>query len=129
VESEYLKMHKEGRIWYGVNGNAMPRRKTYLREAEGLTPWTWWENKEVGHNQEAKHESKTLFGNNIPFSTPKPERLLQRIVNIATNEGDIILDFFAGSAVTAAVAHKNKRQYISIEQLTYNPGSGLKLKN
>lgn len=118
IESEYKRMHNEGRMWYGINGDAMPRKKTYLQESEGITPWTWWENKDVGHNQEAKHESKALFGSS-PFSTPKPERLLLRIMQIASNEGELVLDFFAGSATTSAVAHKIKRRFIAIEQLSY----------
>ena len=119
IEEEYLKLKKDGRMWFGVNGDAMPRRKTYLNESQGITPWTWWSNKEVGHNQESKHESVALFGNEEPFSTPKPERLLQRIIHIGSNEGDIILDFFAGSATSVAVAHKMKRQFIAVEQMDY----------
>jgi adenine-specific DNA-methyltransferase len=119
IEIEYKRLKDEGRMWYGIKGDAMPRRKTYLHESEGMTPWTWWDNKDVGHNQEAKHESKALFGKN-PFSTPKPERLLYRIVNIATNKGDIVLDFFGGSGTTAAVCHKLERKYISGEQITYD---------
>ena len=120
IESEYFKLKEQGRIWFGVNGDAMPRRKTYLNESKGITSWTWWENKDVGHNQEAKHESVALFGDTQPFSTPKPERLLKRIIELCTNEGDIVLDYFAGSGTTAAVAMKMKRQFISIEQLLYS---------
>jgi len=119
IEKEYLRLKKEGRMWFGVNGDAMPRRKTYLNESQGITPWTWWSNKEVGHNQESKQESIALFGDMEPFSTPKPERLLQRIIHIGSNEGDIVLDFFAGSATTTAVAHKMNRQWITIEQMDY----------
>ncbi|MDP8203553.1 MAG: site-specific DNA-methyltransferase [Candidatus Tenebribacter mawsonii] len=119
IESEFFKLDKEDRIWYGINGNAMPRRKTYLSESKGITSWSWWANKEVGHNQEAKQESINLFGINSPFSTPKPEKLLQRIIHIGSNKGDIVLDFFAGSSTTAAVAHKMNRQFITIEQMDY----------
>jgi adenine-specific DNA-methyltransferase len=129
IESEYKKLHDEGRMWYGKKGDAMPRKKTYLSESEGITPWTWWDNNEVGHNQEAKQESKALFGNDNPFSTPKPERLLHRIISIASNENDLILDFFGGSGTTAAVAHKTKRRFITIEQLNYSVDySTLRLK-
>lgn len=120
VKNEYEKMDKEGRMWYGVNGDAMPRKKTYLSESEGITPWTWWDNSEVGHNQEAKHESKEIFGSKQPFSTPKPERLLERIIKIASDKGDLVLDFFAGSGTTSAVALKLKRRFISIEQMEYD---------
>jgi adenine-specific DNA-methyltransferase len=106
-------------MWFGVNGDAMPRRKTFLSESSGITAWTWWENKDVGHNQEAKHESVALFGNSQPFSTPKPERLLKRIIEISTDEDELVMDFFAGSGTTAAVALKLNRRFISIEQMIY----------
>ena len=64
----------------------------------------WWPNTEVGHNQEAKKEIVTLFGANSTFDTPKPERLLKRVIEIATNPGDIVLDSFGGSGTTGAVA-------------------------
>src|SRR5699024_12013505 len=87
------------------------RFKNYLSEYEGSTAWSWWTNKEVGHNQEAKKESIALFGETESFATPKPERLLQRIIHLASNENDIVLDFFMGSATTQAVAHKMNRRY------------------
>ena len=84
-------------------------------EHDGVIPWTWWENKEVGHNQEAKKEIIALFGTANVFDTPKPERLIYRIIHIATNPGDLVLDSFLGSGTTAAVAHKMGRRYIGIE--------------
>lgn len=90
-------------------------KKTYLSESEGIAPWTWWTNKEVGHNQEAKKEIITLFGAANAFDTPKPERLIERIIHIASNSGDLVLDSFLGSGTTAAVAHKMGRRYIGIE--------------
>ena len=93
----------------------MPRRKTFLSEHEGVIPWTWWANKDVGHSQEAKKEIIALFGTSNVFDTPKPERLIQRIIHIATNPGDLVLDSFLGSGTTAAVAHKMGRRYIGIE--------------
>ena len=72
-------------------------------------------NREVGHNQEAKKEINALFGASNAFDTPKPERLIQRILHIATNPGDLVLDSFLGSGTTAAVAHKMGRRYIGIE--------------
>ena len=93
----------------------MPRRKTFLSEHEGVTPWSWWSNDEVGHNQEAKKEIVALFGSPDAFETPKPERLIQRILTIATNPGDLVLDSFLGSGTTAAVAHKMGRRWIGIE--------------
>lgn len=105
----------EGRLWFGADGCGVPRKKTYLSDSEGVAPWTWWGNKEVGHNQEAKKEVIALFGAENAFDTPKPERLIERIIHIATNPGDLVLDSFLGSGTTAAVAHKMGRRYIGIE--------------
>lgn len=104
-----------GRIWFGANGKGVPRKKTYLSESQGVVPWTWWTNKEVGHNQEAKKEINVLFGGDNAFDTPKPERLVQRILQIASNPEDLVLDSFLGSGTTAAVAHKMGRKWIGIE--------------
>lgn len=77
-------------------------------------PWTWWPHEELGHTDEAKKEILTLFGSDV-FDTPKPERLIQRVLHIATNPGDLVLDSFLGSGTTAAVAHKMGRRWIGIE--------------
>jgi len=109
------QMIEEGRIWFGVKGDAFPRKKRYLSEVQqGRRPDTWWDSKEVGHNQEAKREAKK-FNNDDVFGTPKPERFIERIVTIATNPGDIVLDSFAGSGTTGAVAHKMGRRWIMVE--------------
>lgn len=115
VEASYLAQVAEGRFWYGKDGRGVPRRKNYLSEAEGRQSWTWWSNDEFGHNQEAKQEIISLFGKADVFDTPKPERLLQRVLQVATNENDLVLDSFLGSGTTAAVAHKMRRRYIGIE--------------
>jgi adenine-specific DNA-methyltransferase len=80
-----------------------------------MVPWTWWPSEEVGHTDEAKKEIHALFGKVDAFETPKPERLMQRIITIATNPGDLVLDSFAGSGTTGAVAHKLGRQWIMVE--------------
>lgn len=107
----------ENRIWWGLDGkNTTPALKLFLSEVrDGMTPHNWWSHQEVGHTDEAKKESISLFGTNFTFSTPKPERLIERIINIATNPGDIVLDSFLGSGTTAAVAHKMNRKWIGIE--------------
>jgi len=115
VEEVFKELVKDNRIWFGEDGKNMPRRKTFLSEHEGVTPWTWWSNEEVGHNQEAKKEIVALFGAPDAFETPKPERLIQRILQIATNPGDLVLDSFLGSGTTAAVAHKMGRRWIGVE--------------
>lgn len=114
TEENYLAQAKEGRFYYGKDGKGVPRRKNYLKEAQGRQSWTWWSNDEVGHTQESKKEIIQLFGEAV-FDTPKPERLIQRILHIATNPDDLVLDSFLGSGTTAAVAHKMGRRYIGIE--------------
>lgn len=107
----------EGRVYFGAKGDGMPIIKRYLAEVQGgVVPRTWWTADDAGHNQEAKrdHLNKLLAGIE-PFSTPKPERLLQRILHIATNPGDLVLDSFAGSGTTGAVAHKMGRRWIMVE--------------
>jgi Adenine specific DNA methylase Mod len=107
----------EGRVYFGANGDGMPIIKRYLSEVQGgVVPRTWWTADEAGHNQEAKrdHLNKLLSGIE-PFPTPKPERLLQRILSIATDPGDLVLDSFAGSGTTGAVAHKMGRRWIMVE--------------
>ena len=115
VEENFRHLCDQGRIWFGKDGRSRPRVKNYLSEAEGVKSWSWWTNREVGHNQEAKKEVNALFGASNAFDTPKPERLIQRILHIATNPGDLVLDSFLGSGTTAAVAHKMGRRYIGIE--------------
>ena len=115
IESVFLNQVEEGRFWFGKDGKGVPRRKNYLSEATGRQSWTWWSNEEVGNTQEAKREIIDLFGKSEVFDTPKPERLIQRILHIATNPGDLVLDSFLGSGTTAAVAHKMGRRYIGIE--------------
>jgi len=82
----------------------------------GITPSTWWPHEDVGSNKEASLHTKALFGELDVFQFPKPEKLLQRILSLATNPGDLVLDSFAGSGTTGAVAHKMGRRWIMIEQ-------------
>jgi adenine-specific DNA-methyltransferase len=107
-----------GEIRFSVDGTRLIRR-TYLADMEGLPPSTLWTDlDETGHNRGAKYELKNLFPDVAVtdlFGTPKPEKLLQRILEHATEPGDRVLDSFAGSGSTAAVSHKMGRQYITIE--------------
>lgn len=108
---------KNGQIWFGRDGNAVPRLKKYLSEANlKLTPETLWLGTEVGTNKEAKKHLLKLFPNKTVFDTPKPERLIQRILEIATNPNDLILDAYIGAGASIAVAHKMQRQYIGIDK-------------
>jgi adenine-specific DNA-methyltransferase len=115
VEERFKELSADGRIWFGKHGTARPRIKNFLLESDGPTAWSWWPNDEVGHNQEAKKESIALFGAHNAFATPKPERLLKRVLELATKPGDLVLDYFAGSGTTGAVAHKMGRGWIMIE--------------
>lgn len=115
IETEYKKLLAEGRMWFGKDGDARPRVKNYLSEHDGVRAWSWWSNTEVGHNQEAKKEIIELFSDDL-FDTPKPEKLVQRVIALATSQrSDLVLDSFLGSGTTAAVAHKMGRRYIGIE--------------
>jgi adenine-specific DNA-methyltransferase len=111
----FSKLVSENRIWFGPKGDSVPALKKFLTEVkQGATALTIWTYQEVGHNQDAKKEVKVLLPDDT-FSTPKPERLIQRILTLATNPGDLVLDSFLGSGTTAAVAHKMGRRYIGIE--------------
>lgn len=115
AKATFERLRSEGRIYFGKDGNSQPNLIRYLTEVEGVVPWTWWPNEEVGHTDEAKKEIHALFGKADAFDTPKPERLVNRILHIATNPGDLVLDSFLGSGTTAAVAHKMGRRWIGIE--------------
>ena len=115
IEHVFLGLVADNRIWFGKDGKAVPRRKTFLSESEGQTAWTWWPNSEVGHNQEAKKEILNLFDAENAFDTPKPERLLHRVLSLCTEPGDLVLDSFAGSGTTGAVAQKMGRRWIMVE--------------
>lgn len=115
IESGYRALLAQDRIRFGVSGKGAPGILRYLDEDEGLTPWTWWPHEEVGHTDESKKEIQALFGKDDAFDTPKPERLIARIIQIASDPGDLVLDFFAGSGTTAAVAHKMGRRWITVE--------------
>ena len=110
----FEELLKDGRIYFGKDNNSHPNKIRYLSEVPGVAPWTWWTCDEVGHTDSAKKEILALFPDNI-FDTPKPETLIQRIIHIATNPNDLVLDSFLGSGTTAAVAHKMGRRYIGIE--------------
>jgi adenine-specific DNA-methyltransferase len=105
----------DGRIWWGKDGNGVPRLKRYLSEVnQGRVPQTLWFYEDVGHTQDAKKEMVALFDEDV-FGTPKPERLVKRVFHIASEQGDIVMDSFLGSGTTAAVAHKMGLHYIGVE--------------
>lgn len=125
-EEKFWEMDRDGRIWWGKDGNNVPAPKIFLSEvSDGIVPQTLWEYEEVGHTQDAKKEIKRIFEGDTPFDTPKPYQLIERILQIATNAESIILDSFAGSGTTAhAVLNMNKadgghRKFILIEMMDY----------
>lgn len=110
VERQYKALLEKGRIWFGVDQMGQPNVIRYIDEIEGFVPWTWWPSDEVGHTDEAKKEMHAFFGREDAFDTPKPFRLLRRIIQIATDKYALVLDSFAGSGTTAhAVLDANKR--------------------
>lgn len=117
TEPVMLEKIADNRIWFGDSGTNVPAVKKFLTEVkQGIACKTIWFRDEVGDNQEAKKEIKQLFPNDDnPFETPKPERLVEQIITLASNPGDLVLDSFLGSGTTAAVAQKMGRRYIGIE--------------
>ena len=115
TERVMQKMIADNRVWFGKDGNNVPAIKRFLSEvSSGIVPQTLWTFDEVGHTQESKKEILAFKFASV-FDTPKPERLIQRILTLATNPGDLVLDSFLGSGTTAAVAHKMGRRWIGVE--------------
>lgn len=115
-------MVADNRIWFGADGNNMPAIKRFITEVkQGMACKTLWRYEEVGHNQEAKKEIKELFDDTTPFETPKPTRLINRMLQLATSNDSVVLDFFAGSGTTAHsvielnVKDGGNRQCISVQ--------------
>ena len=114
-KERFEELVADNRIWFGKTGNNVPSLKKFLTEVKGgTTSLTVWLYEEVGHNQDAKKEVKQFNSKDV-FDTPKPEKLLERILHLATNPGDLVLDSFAGSGTTGAVAHKMGRRWIMVE--------------
>jgi hypothetical protein len=123
IEPEYKKLLSQGRIYFGKDGNGVPRTIRYLSDVEGFVPWTWWPHEEAGHTGESKVEIRSIFGTQTAFDTPKPTRLIERVIQIATGPGDLVLDSFAGSGTTghavlrmnAANSDEQARRFILVE--------------
>ena len=117
-EESFKALEKDNRIWWGKKGDNVPAQKRFLSEIEGgVVPSTIWFYDEAGHNAESKNEVRAVFEGleDELFITPKPERLIQRILHLATKEGDLVLDSFLGSGTSAAVALKMNRKFIGVE--------------
>jgi len=117
TEQRLNELMADGRIYFGPSGGNVPRQKKFLKESEdaGLTPETIWYADDVGTNDTAKRHSNALFSGN-GFDNPKPEELIERILSIASNEQELVLDSFAGSGTTGAVAHKMNRRWVMVER-------------
>ncbi len=114
-KERFEELVADNRIWFGKDGNNVPAVKKFLSEVkQGMTAMTIWKFTEVGHNQDAKKEVKQ-FNSESVFATPKPERLIERVLTLGSNKGDLVLDSFLGSGTTAAVAQKMGRRYIGVE--------------
>ena len=126
-EETFKELDKDNRIWWGQDGNSVPRIKRFLSEAkQGVVPTTLWSYKDAGQNADAKMEVRRIFeGKDIIFTTPKPSKLIERILQVAADKDSIILDSFAGSGTTAhAVLNMNKadggnRRFILVEMEDY----------
>jgi adenine-specific DNA-methyltransferase len=117
TKERFDEMVGDGRIWFGTDGSNMPRVKRFLSETQGgLVPTTWLPGEEFGTTDTAKKELRKLFPELVPFETPKPELLAAHIIKIATNPGDLVLDCYAGSGTSAAVAHKLGRRWVTVER-------------
>ncbi|MBO1518099.1 site-specific DNA-methyltransferase [Oceanisphaera pacifica] len=116
-KSTFEQALQENRVYFGKKGDGLPVIKKYISEVQGgMVPKTWWPSSETGSNQSARRDHlRKLLPDIEPFSTPKPEQLLERIIHIATNPGELVLDSFAGSGTTGAVAHKMGRRWIMVE--------------
>lgn len=116
TKEKVVELISENRIWFGERGNNVPRLKRFLSDVSDTIPaTTWWDYQNFGHNDEAKREAKALTDGADIFGTPKPERLISKVLELATNTGDLVLDSFAGSGTTGAVAHKMGRRWIMVE--------------
>jgi adenine-specific DNA-methyltransferase len=116
-EVNFNLLNDDGRVWWGSKGKNAPRKKTFEDEVrQGVVPGTIWFHEDAGQNAEAKGEIKELFAERGEiFITPKPEKLMRHVLSIATKPGDLVLDSFAGTGTTGAVAHKMGRRWIMVE--------------
>jgi adenine-specific DNA-methyltransferase len=115
-EKRHAEHVRKGLIWWGINQEKdKPRLKSFLEKVgTGLVPDTLWLRDDSGDNQDAKREMLALNAEDV-FPTPKPEKLLRKVLEIATDDGDLVLDSFAGSGTAGAVAHKMGRRWVMIE--------------
>lgn len=116
TEATYQSLLAEDRIWFPKGGDGSPRLKLFSHQLRGLVPFTVWGASDTGTNDDAKRHLLALFPDRSVFDTPKPEQLLERVIHIASNPGDLVVDIFGGSGTTAAVAHKMHRRWLTSER-------------
>jgi adenine-specific DNA-methyltransferase len=116
TKERFAELIADGRVYWPRSGRGKPRLKHYESESRGLAPFTIWTAAEVGENSDAKKALMMMFPDCSTFDTPKPEPLLERIIHLATNPGDLVLDCFLGSGTTAVVAHRMRRRWIGVER-------------
>lgn len=116
TEQTFLDLLADGRIWFPKGGDGSPRLKLFANQLRGLVPFTVWGATDTGTNDDAKRHLMALFPEIDVFDTPKPESLLERIIHIGTNAGELVVDIFGGSGTTAAVAHKMGRRWVVAER-------------
>lgn len=116
TEQTYRDLIADDRIWFPRGGDGRPRIKLFAHQLRGLVPFTVWGASDTGTNDDAKRHLLALYPDKEVFDTPKPESLLERIIHIASNPGELVVDIFAGSGTTAAVAHKMRRRWITVER-------------
>lgn len=116
TEKTYLDLLADDRIWFPKGGDGSPRLKLFANQLRGLVPFTVWGSTDTGTNDDAKRHLLAMFPDEDVFDTPKPESLLERIIHIATNPNELVVDLFGGSGTTAAVAHKMRRRWIIVER-------------
>lgn len=116
TEPTYRDLIADDRIWFPKGGDGSPRLKLFASQLRGLVPFTVWGTSDTGTNDDAKRHLLSMFPDKEVFDTPKPELLLERIIHIASNPGELVVDIFGGSGTTAAVAHKMGRRWVVAER-------------
>lgn len=116
TEPTYRQLLADDRIWFPREGAGSPRLKLFAHQVRGLVPFSVWGALETGSNDDAKRHLQALFPGGNVFATPKPEELLERIIHVATDPGDLVLDLYAGSGTTATAAHKMGRRWVAVER-------------
>lgn len=116
TEDTYRNLLADDRIWFPKNGDGSPRIKLFPHQLRGLVPFSVWSAAETGTNDDGKRQLQALFPDGPVFATPKPEELMERVIHVATDPGELVMDFFSGSGTTAAVAHKMGRNWVAVER-------------